>query len=157
MSLSVSTQHRTPTVTAAPSLRDTALWFSEIPAPHLSFSGITTQNLRIDDSGKHQRPLSMLTFGGRSGAHLNHITHLAVLTQEDHGVMGLEVTYQTPLDGEVSVLLGSNKPCIPLNRRPPPETLRQSKMSFETSAGEELTALDVLQGHCVLCLKVRKK
>lgn len=96
----------------------------------------------------------MLIIGARNRLHLNNIMHLAVLTQEDIGIMCLEVTYQDSLDGENSRLLGSNKPCIPSNRRPPPETLRQSKMSFETSAGEEPIALDVLQGHCVLCLKV---
>jgi hypothetical protein len=97
----------------------------------------------------------MLNFGARDGAHLNHIKHLTVLTQEDHGVMGLEVTCESPVDGQTSIFLGTNKPCTPLNRRPPPETLLEFKMTFDVSAGEELVALDVLQGHYVLCLKVR--
>lgn len=160
MSLSLSTHDRTSaklSATTTPSLRDTELWFPDIPEPHLSFCGISRKDLRIDDPEKHQRPLSTLIFGAGDGAHSNHIKHITVLTQEDHGVMGLAVTYESPLDGKTSMFLGSNKPYIPLTRRYPPETLHESKMSFDTSASEELIALGVLQGHYVLCLKVRKK
>lgn len=158
MSLSLSTHDRTSTrslVTATPSLRDTALWFPEIPEPHLSFSGITTEDLRIDDTAKHQRPLTMLIFGAHKGPHLKYMTHLTVLAQEDHGVMGLEVTCESPLDGKTTKFLGSKKPCIIFNRHYQPETLLEYKMAFDMSAGEELVALDVLRGHYVLCLKVR--
>ena len=141
-----------------PSLRDTALWFPEIPEPHnMSFSGITTYLLRPDDSGKHQRPLSMLIFGACDGAHLNHIECLTFLMREDHGLMGLEVTFESPVEGRTSMLLGSNTPFVPLSTRPPPETLQEYKMSFDVSAHEKVVALDVLQGHYVLCLKVKYK
>lgn len=97
----------------------------------------------------------MLIFGGRDGEDLKHIKRLTVLIQEDHGIMGLEVRCESHVDGEASMFLGSNKPCIPSNRRPAPETLLEYEMSFDVSGGEELIALDVLQGHYVLCLKVR--
>ncbi|KAI3392953.1 hypothetical protein diail_4940 [Diaporthe ilicicola] len=157
VSLSLSTPGGTPAeslVSATTSLRDTALWFPDIPRPHLSFSGITTQALQLDVTGDQQRPLSMLIFGTRIGAQLNHMTHLTVLTQEEHGIMGLEVTFEHPIDGKNSLFLGSNRPCRSLGRRPPPDTLRESEMSFDIAAGEELIALDVLQGHFVLCFKV---
>lgn len=157
MSLALSTHDGTSTkslVPVTPSLRDTAVWFLEIPEPDLSYSGITAQDLRLDDFGQHQRPLFMLMFGARHGADLNHIERLTVLTQEDHGVMGLEVTFQYQIDGKGSMFVGSRKPCAPLDYRTPPETLLESNMSFDISAGEEVIALDVLQGHYVQCFKV---
>lgn len=97
----------------------------------------------------------MLIFGARDGPNLNKITRLTVFAQEDHGVMGLEVTCESPLDGKTTKFLGSKKPCIIFNRYYQPETLLEYKMAFDMSAGEELIALDVLRGQYVLCLKVR--
>lgn len=96
----------------------------------------------------------MLIFGPREGPHLNYMTHLTVLAQEDHAVMGLEVTCESPLGGKTTKFLGSKKPCIRLNRRYQPETMLEYKMAFDISAGEEVIALDVLRGQYLLCLKV---
>lgn len=86
----------------------------------------------------------MLLFGAYDGPHLNHIKCLTFLMQEDHGLMGLEVTFDSPVHGKPSMFLGSNKPCVPRSGRPPPETLLEYEMPFNISAGEELIAMDVL-------------
>lgn len=121
------------------------------------FSGITTKNLQLDDNGEHQLPLSMLIFGSHDGANLNHLEFLKFFIQRDHGVMGIEVTFQSPVDGNTSMFLGTNIPCVPYNRYRAPEEIQEYKMSFDVSAGEELVALDVFQGNYVLCLKVVHK
>lgn len=121
------------------------------------FSGITTKNLRLDDNGEHQLPLSMLIFGSHDGAHLNYLEFLKFFIQKDRGVMGIEVTFQSPVDGKTSKLLGTDIPCVPYTTFREPEELQEYKMSFDVSAGEELVALDVLQGNYVLCLKVVNK
>lgn len=130
MSLALSTHDGTSTkslVPSTPSLRDTAVWFPEIPEPDLSYSGITAQDLRLDDFGQHQRPLSMLMFGARHGADLNHIERLTVLTQEDHGVMGLEVAQLTFI-AQVYTNLGR------VVELPPPD---DNEWDMETRAEDE--------------------
>lgn len=121
------------------------------------FSGITMEDLRLDYNGEHQLPLSMLIFGSHDGTHLNHLEFLKFFIQKDHGVMGIEFTFQSPIDGKTSKLLGTDIPCVPYNGLRAPEELQEYKMSFDVSAGEELVALDVLQGIYVLCLKVVHK
>lgn len=72
--------------------------------------------------------------------------------------MGFEVTFENPIDGKDSVLVGSSKPYLDFVERArdiPPEALQESEMTFDISAGEELIALDVLQRDYVLCFKVR--
>ncbi|KAL1855664.1 hypothetical protein Daus18300_011045 [Diaporthe australafricana] len=96
----------------------------------------------------------MLIFGVRHDEHLNRMSRLTVLTQEEHGIMGLEVAFEHPIAGNNSIFIGTNKTCMVLDRRHPPETLPESEMLFDISAGEELIALDVLQSNYVVCIKV---
>lgn len=103
------------------------------------------RDLQIDDSGHHERPISMLMFEQRK-----LITCLTTLRQERHGIMGLQVTFE---DNE-SILLGSDEPCRPSVRLSTPSTLLKTEMSFDVSAGEEIIALDVLQDRYVLAIKV---
>jgi hypothetical protein len=79
----------------------------------------------------------MLIFGACDGAHRNHIECLTFLMQEDHGLMGLEVTFESPVGGRTSMLLSSNTPFVPLSTRPPPETLQEYKMSFDVFCERE--------------------
>lgn len=143
------------------SLRDTALWWPDIPEPHLSFSGIDERDLRYDevgDAGEHQRPLSTLLFGGAQGEFLKHITQFTVLSQK-HGVMGIEVTFDRPVNGSRSILLGRNVPCrSPGWRRfqnpPSPGSLHTTDIMIDSADGEEITSIDVLESIFILCFKV---
>lgn len=99
----------------------------------------------------------MLIFRTRIGAYLNHIARLTVFSHY-RVVMGFEVTFEYPIDGQGSILVGSDKPYLDFverDRDTPPEAIKESEMTFDISAGEDLIALDVLQGDYVLCFKVR--
>lgn len=96
----------------------------------------------------------MLMFGDYNGEHLKHMTRLTVLSQDGHGIMGLEATFDCLVDGKNTKFLGCTEPCKPLGRQTPPAALRKTDMIFEASTGEEISGLEILQNQYVLCFKV---
>lgn len=145
-------------VLPAISLVDEAIWYPEIPDFRFSFSEINMQDLKRDDAGKHQRPLSMFLFGGAHGELLQFITHLTVFTQKRHGVMGIQITYDRPVNGSYSALLGCSTPCRPTDfwrwQQPAPSTLHKTEMSISAVNGEKIVSIDIEQDSLVLGFNV---
>lgn len=145
-------------VLPAISLMDEAIWYPEIPHSQFSFSGISMHDLEMDDAGNHQRPLSMFLFGGADGELLKSITHLTVFTQKRHGVMGIQITYDRPVNGSYSALLGCSTPCRPTDfwrwQQPAPSTLHKTKMSISAVNGEKIVSMDIEQDSLVLGFNV---
>lgn len=139
---------------STPSLIDTALWYPDIPPLHCLFSGIGVQDLGANLLDQQQTVLSTLIFGGENGEQMKHVTHLIVFSQEENGIMGLEVMFDCLIDGENKMSLGVTKTCGPIDRQTPPTTMRKWEMLLEGSAGEEITGLEVHQRQYVLGLKV---
>lgn len=139
-------------------LMDEAIWYPEIPQSRFSFFGISMHDLQRDDAGKHQRPLSMFLFGGADGELLKFITHLTVFTQQRHGLMGIQITYDRPVNGSYSAILGCSTPCRPTDfwrwQQPAPSTLHKTEMSISAMNGERIVSIDIEQDSLVLGFNV---
>lgn len=137
---------------------DEAIWYPEIPDPKFSFFGISTHDLTWDDAGKHQRPLTMLLFGGVNGEILRFITHLTVFTQQRHGVMGIQIRYDRLVNGHYSALLGSSTPCRPTDfwrwQQPAPSILHKTEMGISAVHGEKIVSMEIDQDSLVFGFKV---
>lgn len=142
----------------ATSVVDEAIWYPEIPDPRFSFFGISMHHLKRDDAGNHQRPLSMFLFGGADGELLRFITHLTVYTQQRHGVMGIQITYDRPINGSYSALLGCSRPCRPTDffrwQQPAPSFLHKTEVEIRAVDGEKIVSMEIEQDSLVLGFKV---
>ena len=142
------------------SLRETALWYPEIPEPHLSFLGISEQDLRSFEPGHHQRPLSTLLFRASNSDRSRRVTRITVFSRV-HAVMGIELQFDSPLhSSSQSTLLGGDMLARPPDwwrwqaQHPPPSSLQKTEMTIDSVGGEDIVAIGILQSNYVSCFKV---
>lgn len=131
-----------------------------MPEPHLSFLGISEQDLRSFEPGHHQSPLSTLLFRASNSDRSRRVTRITVFSRVQ-AVMGIELQFDSPLhSSSQSTLLGGDMLARPPDwwrwqaQHPPPSSLQKTEMTIDSVGGEEIVAIDFLQSNYVSCFKV---
>ncbi|KAF5011590.1 hypothetical protein FDECE_2311 [Fusarium decemcellulare] len=128
------------------SLRDTRLWYPEIPEPHLHLLGTDHEKLQ---EFRGALPHSVCMFGGPNGAWLPHLKEVIVwgIDRSSLGewgdntcVMGIQFQYDKELNnGQDSMLLG---------HIPGPDMVKSflsvRRVLIDSTAGERITGIDVM-------------
>ncbi|AEO68326.1 uncharacterized protein THITE_2130070 [Thermothielavioides terrestris NRRL 8126] len=83
------------------SLRDSVLWFPDVPLPHLKFSGAQHMKTRKEDL-----PVSTFVFGGYQGQDLGKLLRLTVDVKMDDTILALEAALS---DGLPPIRAGISK------------------------------------------------
>ncbi|KAH7122101.1 hypothetical protein B0J13DRAFT_156355 [Dactylonectria estremocensis] len=139
-------------IESALSVRDTAVWFPEIPDQSLSFLG---PKQPTTDSA-HRIPLSTLMFGGLNGQHLSEVHSIQVWTGSERwkSIVAIDVSFTT---SRKTIRLGTPKmpSQIALARNkysdeesiheddvPKPETMHE--FVIDSGGGERITGLDTI-------------
>ncbi|KFY42650.1 hypothetical protein V494_02310 [Pseudogymnoascus sp. VKM F-4513 (FW-928)] len=93
----------------SPDLRDTNIWFPEVPDPSLSFTGVPELRRTYKQRGD-EMPLSMILFGGLKGELLPHIVKMTFWAANHRPpaflVWGIEFTFDRLVEGKSSLVLG---------------------------------------------------
>ncbi len=125
--MSISHQSLGPTeLVSKPGLRDTALWFPEIPDPCLLFRGV--EPFRTPDA-QQDLPINLCIFGGNDGQYLQYVLGITVWNGQYDVLLDLEVSLST---GYKPGRLGQRKS----------ESNDKTEMVLDGPGGERIIGLD---------------
>ena len=108
-------------------LRDSTLWFPDVPEPHLTLLGVQKIPSSDQDQGL---PLSVVIFAGIGGQDWQHISGITVLILDDEVLVAIEVSLS---DGCTPVRIGLDT-----------TDAETERFDFEIDGpgGERITAID---------------
>ncbi|KAH6989487.1 hypothetical protein BKA56DRAFT_575881 [Ilyonectria sp. MPI-CAGE-AT-0026] len=132
------------------SLRDSQLWYPEIPGPNLDFVGLVDFRITYRQESE---PYTVALFGGQNGQHLPLVSEVVVCTipappllQNFHSfIWSIEFIYNEPIDGERSLLIGRDS-------HYPVRGKQQFSARLSSHEGERINHIEAFYQHSgVLC------
>lgn len=132
------------------SLRDSQLWYPEIPGPNLDFVGLIDFRITYRQESE---PYTVALFGGQNGQHLPLVSEVVVCTipappllQNFHSfIWSIEFIYNEPIDGERSLLIGRDS-------HYPVRGKQQFSARLSSHEGERINHIEAFYQHSgVLC------
>ena len=125
-------------------------WLPEVPGAGLSFLGNDLE-FNSRQSIDRLKPFTWVLFGGRNGEHLQYLTGMTLWVRDfanqrrdqyKNAMLGIEFTYNRPIDGKDSVIMGK-RPNLEEDR-----IVGENKpIRFEMKPEERIVTMKVMYRH----------